>query len=86
MQLLHGSRLDKMFFRVAKVLTFAGGQPLTNATGFFFLHDEFLYLITSRHVVISEAPQHRPDRLLLSLPYLLLQAHPMACVPKENYR
>ena len=59
--------LDKMYLRVAKVLTFAGGQPLTNATGFFYMHDEFLYLITSRHVVISEAVQHRPDRLQLSL-------------------
>ena len=65
---LHGvSMLDKMYLRVAKVLTFAGGQPLTNATGFFYLHDEFLYLVTSRHVVISEAVQHRPDRLQVSL-------------------
>lgn len=67
MQLHGGSMLDRMYLRVAKVLTFAGGQPLTNATGFFYLHDEFLYLITSRHVVISEAVQHRPDRLQLSL-------------------
>lgn len=59
--------LDKMYLRVAKVHTFAGGQPLTNATGFFYLHDDFLYLITSRRVVISEAVQHRPDRLQLSL-------------------
>lgn len=59
--------LDKMYLRVAKVLTFAGGQPLTNATGFFYLHDSFLYLITSRHVVINEAFQHRPDRLQVSL-------------------
>ncbi len=56
-----------MYLRVAKILTFAGGQPLTNATGFFYLHDEFLYLVTSRHVVISEAVQHRPDRLQVSL-------------------
>jgi hypothetical protein len=61
------SMLDKMYLRVAKILTFAGGQPLTNATGFFYLHDKFLYLITSRHVVISEAAQHRPDRLQVSL-------------------
>lgn len=36
--------IDEMFLRVAKVLTFAGGQPLTNATGFFHQHDDFLYL------------------------------------------
>ena len=42
--------LDKMYLRVAKVLTFAGGQPLTNATGFFYMHDEFLYLITNEEL------------------------------------
>ena len=56
-----------MFLRVAKILTFANGQPLTNATGFFCLHDDFLYLVTSRHVVINEAARHRPDHLQVSL-------------------
>lgn len=59
--------IDTMYLRVAKVRTFARTQPLTNATGFFFLHDEFLYLITARHVVINEASPHHPDRLELSL-------------------
>lgn len=59
--------LDKTFLCVAKIQTFAGQQPLTNATGFFYLHDDFLYLVTSRHVVLSEAAEHRPDRLQISL-------------------
>jgi hypothetical protein len=59
--------IDRMYLRVAKILTFAGGQPLTNATGFFYLHDNFLYLVTSRHVVIHEAAKHRPDQLQVSL-------------------
>jgi hypothetical protein len=59
--------IDNMYLRVAKILTFAGGQPLTNATGFFYLHDDFLYLVTARHVVINEAAQHRPDRVQVSL-------------------
>lgn len=59
--------IDQMYLRVAKILTFTGTQPLTNATGFFYLHDAFLYLITSRHVVINERAGHRPDRLQLSL-------------------
>jgi len=59
--------LDKMYLRVAKITTFVRGRILTNATGFFYLHDDFLYLVTSRHVVISEAVQHRPDRLQVSL-------------------
>jgi hypothetical protein len=56
-----------MFLRVAKVQTFAGQRPSTNATGFFYLHDEFLYLITARHVVVNERLRHRPDRLQLTL-------------------
>jgi hypothetical protein len=59
--------IDKTYFRVVKVHTFAGGQSLTNATGFFFLHDDFLYLITSRHVVTNPAVGHFPDGLHVSL-------------------
>jgi hypothetical protein len=56
-----------MYLRVAKIRTFAGKTPLTNATGFFYQHDDFLYLVTSLHVVINETTLHRPDRLSLSL-------------------
>jgi hypothetical protein len=59
--------LDKMYFRVAKVHTFAGVQLLTNATGFFFAHDDFLYLITSRHVVTNPAADHFPDCLYVEM-------------------
>lgn len=55
--------VDTMFLRVAKVCTFAGDAQLTNATGFFYLHDNFLYLITARHVVVNERVNHRPDSL-----------------------
>jgi hypothetical protein len=59
--------IDDMLLRVAKVQTFASGQTLANATGFFYLQDGFLYLVTARHVVINEAVHHRPDRLQVSL-------------------
>lgn len=59
--------VDEMFLRVAKVLTFVGEKFLTNATGFFYMHNDFLYLVTSRHVVRSEAAEHYPDRLAVSL-------------------
>ena len=45
----------------------SGETPLTNATGFFFERDERLYLVTSRHVVLDEASDHRPDRLDIEL-------------------
>ena len=59
--------IDSTFLRVAKIQSFANGQPLTNATGFFYLHDDYLYLVTCRHVVIDQENDHRPDRLQLSL-------------------
>lgn len=59
--------IDNMFIRVAKVQTFAAGERLTNATGFFYLHDHFLYLITARHVVINRLSNHRPDSVQVSL-------------------
>jgi hypothetical protein len=45
----------------------SGGQPLTGATGFFFERDGRLFLVTSRHVVIEEASNHRPDQLTIEL-------------------
>ena len=59
--------IDPMFIRVAKVWTFAGTAQLTNATGFFYLDDKCLFLITARHVVMNEATNHRPDSLQVSL-------------------
>lgn len=59
--------IDKMLLRVAKIQTYANGKPLSNASGFFCLHYDFLYLITSRHVVINEVESHRPDCLHVSL-------------------
>jgi hypothetical protein len=59
--------IDNTLLRVAKVRTFARGKPTTNATGFFYLQEEFLYLITARHVVHDEATGHHPDHLHVSL-------------------
>jgi S1-C subfamily serine protease len=56
-----------MLLRVAKVQTFMRGKRATNATGFFYLHEDFLYLVTARHVVCDEASQHYPEHLGISL-------------------
>lgn len=45
----------------------AGSALLTGATGFFFERDGRLFLVTSRHVVLDEATNHRPDRLEIEL-------------------
>ncbi|MGZ9272788.1 MAG: trypsin-like peptidase domain-containing protein [Candidatus Binatia bacterium] len=59
--------IESLLLAVTRVSTMLGGQPLTGATGFFFERDSRLFLVTSRHVVIDEASNHRPDRLTIEL-------------------
>ena len=55
--------VESLLIAVTRVSTWRGGTPLTNATGFCFERDDRLFLITSRHVVLDEGTDHRPDRL-----------------------
>ena len=55
--------IESLLLAVTRVSTMSGDQPLTGATGFFFERDGRLFLVTSRHVVMDEASNHRPDRL-----------------------
>lgn len=43
------------------------GNPLTNATGFFYSNAGDLFLVTNRHVVFDEATNHRPDSLSIEM-------------------
>jgi hypothetical protein len=59
--------IESLLLAVTRVSTMSGDQPLTGATGFFFERDDRLFLVTSRHVVIEEASNHRPDQLTIEL-------------------
>jgi hypothetical protein len=59
--------IESLLLAVTRVSTMSGERQLTNATGFFFERDGKLFLITSRHVVLDEASDHRPDRLAIEL-------------------
>ncbi len=59
--------VDPLFLAAPQISTFVGTHPLTNASGFFFERDGRLYLVTSRHVLIDEATDHRPDRIEIGL-------------------
>jgi trypsin-like peptidase len=59
--------VESLLLAVTQVSTMLGNQPLTGATGFFFERDGRLFLVTSRHVVLDEASNHRPDRLEIEL-------------------
>ena len=55
--------IEPLLLTTARVRTFAAGQPLTNASGFFFENGGRLFLVTSRHVVVDAPSNHFPDRL-----------------------
>ena len=59
--------IDSMVLRVTIILTFDFGWALTKATRLFYLQDKFLYLVTSRHVVIDKTSRHYLDNLQVSL-------------------
>lgn len=59
--------VDSLLFAAARITTFEGDRNLTGASGFYFLRNKRLFLVTSRHVVVDEAAKHYPDRLQLEL-------------------
>ncbi len=59
--------IDPLLLASARLCTFSGQNPLTNASGFFFQRDQRLFVVTSRHVMLDEASNHRPDRIEIEL-------------------
>lgn len=59
--------IESLLLAVTRVSTFSGEQSLTGATGFFFERDSRWFLVTSRHVVLDEVSNHRPDSLAIEL-------------------
>lgn len=59
--------IDPILLTAARVLTYQGSRPATNASGFFFRHNGLLFLVTSRHVLVDEASKHHPDRIEIEL-------------------
>ncbi len=59
--------IEPLLLAATRVLTFKQERQLTNASGFFFEHEERLFLVTSRHVVIDKPSRHFPDRLEIEL-------------------
>jgi S1-C subfamily serine protease len=59
--------IDALLLSATRVLTFREQLLLTNASGFFFDRNDRLFLVTSRHVVLDEPSNHRPDRLVIEM-------------------
>lgn len=58
---------ESILLTAARVSTFDGDKLLTGASGFFFLRDERLFFVTSRHVVVDAPTKHFPNRLEIEL-------------------
>jgi S1-C subfamily serine protease len=59
--------IEPILLTAACIYTFDRKRPLTNASGFFFVRDERLFLVTSRHVFIDEPSRHFPNRVEIEL-------------------
>lgn len=59
--------IEPLLLSATQVSTFDGQRLLTRASGFYFARDERLFLVTSRHVLIDEPTDHRPDRIEIEL-------------------
>lgn len=59
--------IEPLLLSTTQVSTYKGRRLLTRASGFFFLRDSRLYLVTSRHVLLDPPTAHFPDRIELEL-------------------
>jgi S1-C subfamily serine protease len=59
--------IESLLLTATRIFTFDQQQVLTNASAFFFERDSRLFLVTSRHVLIDEPSDHRPDRVEIEL-------------------
>lgn len=59
--------IESLLLTTTAITTYSGGQPLTNASGFFFENSAKLFLVTSLHVLIDEPSSHFPDRIEIEL-------------------
>jgi hypothetical protein len=59
--------LELLLLTCTQLNTFIGPRRLTAANGFFFQRRGQLFLITSRHVLLDPAAEHRPQRVEFAL-------------------
>lgn len=61
------SRIEPILLTTVPILASLDGEPLTNASGFFFERDGRLFLVTSKHVFFDEPSNHYPDSIEIEL-------------------
>jgi hypothetical protein len=61
------NEVEPLLLTCTQVCTYDGPQALTQATGFFFVRETRVFLITSRHVLSDPESHHNPQRLEFSV-------------------
>lgn len=59
--------VEPLLLACTQVATFFGPRAMTSASGFFFQRGTRLFLVTSRHVLLDLATDHRPQRIEFGL-------------------
>lgn len=59
--------IEPLLLSCVQVTTYLDKAILTNASGFFFENNKRLFLVTSRHVLIDEPSNHRPDSISIEI-------------------
>ena len=59
--------IEPLLLTATQIITFEQKKRLTNASGFFFVRDGRLFLVTSGHVIFDKPSKHFPDRIEIEL-------------------
>lgn len=59
--------IETLLLSTVRIKTYSGESELTSASGFFFIHDSHLFLVSSRHVFFDEPSSHTPDRITIDV-------------------
>lgn len=59
--------INEILAVVALILQIQNGQEVGTATGFFYIKNEVVYLVTNRHVVLDESKKIKPEILRVKL-------------------
>jgi S1-C subfamily serine protease len=59
--------INEILAVVILIIQIQSGQPVGTATGFFYVRNDIIYLVTNRHVILDEEKGIKPDVLRVKL-------------------
>lgn len=59
--------INEILAVVVLIIQIQSGQPVGTATGFFYIRNDVVYLVTNRHVILDEEKGIKPDTLRVKL-------------------